>query len=305
MRHGMTDAVGRSPIVVGVDGSFSATQAVRWAAREAGRRKAPLVLVHACAVVPVPRPPGVALPQSFHEAMLDEGAQWLAAAATAATEAAPGVEVRTELANGFAAEQLVGRSASAELVVLGSRGLGGFSGLVVGSIAVAMATHGHCPVVVVRGDAFAGEADGAEPLAGRPVVVGVDGSTASDAAVSFAFEAAASRGVAVVAVHTWSDVTLSTGWDVVAWPEIEVEEHALLTERLADGQARHPDVPVQPVVARDQPANTLLEKAETAQLVVVGSRGRGGFRGLLLGSTSQALIYHSPCPVAVVPLPRQ
>jgi nucleotide-binding universal stress UspA family protein len=295
----MTDAVGRLPIVVGVDGSSSATQAVRWAAREAGRRQAPLVLVHACAVVPVPRPPGVALPQSFHEAMLAEGARWLDAAATAAKETAPEVEVRTELASGFAAEQLIGRSASAALVVLGSRGLGGFSGLVVGSIAVAMATHGHCPVVVVRGDAFAGDAGG------EPVVVGVDGSTASDAAVLFAFEAAASRGVAVVAVHTWSDVALSTGWEVVAWPEIEAEEHTLLTERLADAQARYPDVPVQRVVARDGPANTLLEAAETAQLVVVGSRGRGGFRGLLLGSTSQALIYHSPCPVAVVPLPRQ
>lgn len=169
-----------------------------------------------------------------------------------AQETAPGVEVRTELANGFAAEQLIGRSASAALVVLGSRGLGGFSGLVVGSIAVAMATHGHCPVVVVRGDALAGDADG------EPVVVGVDGSTASDAAVLFAFEAAASRGVAVVAVHTWSDVALSTGWEVVEWPEIEAEEHALLTERLADG---HADLPVaMPGGGRPTPAPVNLPK---------------------------------------------
>jgi nucleotide-binding universal stress UspA family protein len=179
--------------------------------------------------------------------------------------------------------------------------------LVVGSIAVAVATHGHCPVVVVRGDAVgedAGVAD-PEPLSGRPVVVGVDGSAVSDAAVAFAFEAAASRGVDVVAVHAWMDVALGIGGELFEWAEIKAEEHTLLTERLADAQARYPDVPVRRVVTRDRPAHTLLEEAANAQLVVVGSRGRGGFRGLLLGSTSQALIYHSPCPVAVVPLPRR
>jgi nucleotide-binding universal stress UspA family protein len=305
----MTDAVERLPIVVGVDGSVSATHAVRWAAREAARRQAQLLLVHACAMIPAPTPPGVTLPRSYHEAMLGEGTQWLSEAAATAQQVAPDVTVRTELASGFAAEQLIGRSASAALVVLGSRGLGGFSGLVVGSIAVAVATHGHCPVVVVRGDVVDDDtgtgAGGSEPLSGRPVVVGVDGSAASDAAVSFAFAAAAARGVGVVAVHTWTDVALGSAWEVLEWPEIEAEENTLLIQRLADTQARYPDVPVQRVVARDRPAHTLLEEAKNAQLVVVGSRGRGGFRGLLLGSTSQALIYHAPCPVAVVPLPRQ
>jgi len=308
----MTDPVDRSPIVVGVDGSTSAMHAVRWAAREAGRRQASLLLVHASAVIPVPTHSGVTLPRSFDEAMRDRGARWLSEAAAMAEEAAPGVPVRTELTTRFPAEQLIGLSASAELVVLGSRGLGGFTGLLVGSIAVAVATHGHCPLVVVRGDAFetskTSEADedaGAEPLADRPVIVGVDGSRTSDAAVSFAFEAAASRRASLVAVHTWMDIALGFGWEAVDWERTEAQTDAQLTEWLATARERYPEVPVRRVVAQDRPANTLLAQAENAQLVVVGSRGRGGFRGLLLGSTSQALIYHSPCPVAVVPLPRQ
>jgi nucleotide-binding universal stress UspA family protein len=290
----MTEAV---PILVGVDGSESATRAVRWAAAEAVRRRAPLLLVHACAAIPVVTPPGVTLPRSYYDAMREQGAQWLSAALETAKAEAPDVRVSTELANGFAAEQLIGRSSSAQLVVLGSRGLGGFSGLVVGSIAVAVATHGHCPVVVVRGE---------EPATDqRPVVVGVDGSAASDAAVLLAFEAAAARGVPVVAVHTWMDVALGAGWETVDWQRIEADEHAQLAERLASAEKQFPEVQVQRVVTQDRPARTLLDLAKDAQLVVVGSRGRGGFRGLLLGSTSQALIYHSPCPVAVVPSRRQ
>jgi nucleotide-binding universal stress UspA family protein len=293
----MTNEVARPPILAGVDGSESASHAVRWAALEAAHRQAPLLILHACAVVPIIVPPGVPLPVSYHDAMREQGSQWLSAAAEAAKAAAPDVPVRTELADGFPAEQLIGRSASAQLVVLGSRGLGGFSGLVVGSIAVAVVTHGHCPVVVVRG-----ETPATEPSPERPVVVGVDGSAASDAAVLFAFEAAAARHVPVVAVHTWTDIALGIGWEAPDWQRIEAEAKNMLTERMATARERHRDVPVQLVVAQDRPAPTLLEAARTAQLIVVGSRGRGGFRGLLLGSTSQALIHHSPCPVAVVPL---
>ncbi|WP_306747985.1 universal stress protein [Saccharothrix yanglingensis] len=142
--------VGR-PVVVGVDGSESAARAVRWAAREAARRTAPLVIVHACPVVAGHVPEPAPLPRSYHEAVLEQGRERLAEAEAEARGTAPEVEVRTELVFGGAAEDLVGRSASAQLVVLGSRGLGGFTGLLVGSIAVAVSTHGHCPVVVVRG----------------------------------------------------------------------------------------------------------------------------------------------------------
>ncbi|MCG8922847.1 universal stress protein [Lentzea sp. CC55] len=290
--------VAKRPVVVGVDGSASAAQAVRWAAREAVRRDAPLVLVHTTAAVPAAAPHAVAL-GAYRDALTEQGHRWLAEASATALEAAPEAEVSTELTGGWAAEQLIGRSASAELVVLGSRGLGGFTGLVVGSIAVAVTTHGHCPVVVVRGpDART------EPRQDGPVVVGVDGSPASRAAISFAFRAAASLDVPLVAVHAWSDLPTDV-WDLIAdWQTIQEQESKALNERLADHLAQYPGVTVEQVVTRDRPAHTLLAQAENAQLVVAGSRGRGGFRGLLLGSTSQALIHHAPCPVAIVPSPR-
>ncbi|CAL9463618.1 Universal stress protein [Actinosynnema sp. ALI-1.44] len=286
------------PVVVGVDGSTSAAQAVRWAAREAVRRGAPLVLMHTTPMVPVTVPHAVAL-GPYRNALADQGRQWLAEATATAREAALDVVVSAELTGGWAAEQLIGRSASAELVVLGSRGLGGFTGLVVGSIAVAVTAHGHCPVVVVRGpDARTG------PRQDGPVVVGVDGSPTGQAAIPFAFRAAASRNAPLVAVHAWSDVP-TTAWDLLYdWPTIQEQQYKALTERLAEYQAQYPTVPVEQVVVCDRPVHTLLDQAENAQLVVVGSRGRGGFRGLLLGSTGQALIHHATCPVAIVPPPR-
>jgi nucleotide-binding universal stress UspA family protein len=284
------------PVVVGVDGSASATQAVRWAAVEADRRGAPLVLVHVWTPVPV-GVPHAAMLGPYEDGLIEQGHQWLTEASTVARETAPGVTVSTRLANGSVAGQLIGRSASAALLVLGSRGLGGFTGLVVGSIAVAVATHGHCPTVVVRG------ADPhSAPRQDGPVVVGVDGSPTSQAAIRFAFQAASLRDVPLVAVHAWSDLPVTTVWELTtAWQAIQELESEVLSQRLAETQARYPGVHVEQVVVRDRPAHVLLDHAKSAQLVVVGSRGRGGFRGLLLGSTSQALIHHAACPVAVVP----
>lgn len=287
------------PVVVGVDGSSSAVQAVRWAAAEAARRKAPLSITHSCMLIPVQMPPGVELPRPYAGALTEQGREVLAAAAEAAREAAPEVDVTTELSGGAAAEHLIGRSAAAELVVLGSRGLGGFTGLLVGSIAVAVATHGHCPIIVVRGTDRSHDA---------PVVVGVDGSPTSDAALTFAFDAAASRGTRLIAVRAWSDLAVGNAWEfgpALDWETIETAEMRVVDEQLAPYRSRYPDVPVDRLVVRDRPAHTLLEHAGNAQLVVVGSRGRGGFRGLLLGSTSQALIHHADCPVAVVPPARR
>lgn len=295
----MTPTAQQSPVVVGVDGSTSATQAVRWAAQEAGRRRAPLVLVHVWTPIPVaPLHVGSLVP--YHDALVEQGDQWLSEASAAAREAAPSVVTSTQLVSGSAAGRLIDRSASAGLLVLGSRGLGGFTGLVVGSIAVALATHGHCPVVVVRG----ADPDTA-PRQDGPVVVGVDGSPNSRAALDFAFEAAALRGAPLTAVHAWSDLPVTTVWELTTdWHLVQQNEAEALSQWLADGQARYPDVPVEQVVVREGPAHILLEHARTAQLVVVGSRGRGGFRGLLLGSTSQALIHHAASPVAVIPPPR-
>lgn len=291
----MTDLT--RPVVVGVDGSTSASQAVRWAAAEAARRKTALVIVHSCMVVPVHAPHVAGSSEAYADAVFDHGRALLAEATTLATETAPQIEVTAELVSGGAAEQLVGRSASAQLVVLGSRGLGGFTGLLVGSIAVAVTTHAHCPTVVVR----APSSD-----AGAPVVVGLDGSPSSDAALAFAFEAAALRGVALHAVRTWWDLTAETAWQrgltATNLASIEAAEQRVLAEQLATCAVAYPDVSVHQTLTRDRPAHTLVQQSANAQLVVVGTRGRGGFRGLLLGSTSQALVHHAHCPVAVVPL---
>jgi nucleotide-binding universal stress UspA family protein len=135
-------------------------------------------------------------------------------------------------------------------------------------------------------------------------VVGVDGSPVGEAAIEFAFEQASRLNAPLMAVHAWSDMVPAATFAVVPhavdWAQIQTAELQLLCERLAGWQEKYPDVRVDRIVTQDRPAHSLLEQARDAQLVVVGSRGRGGVTGLLLGSTSQALLHHAPCPVAVV-----
>jgi nucleotide-binding universal stress UspA family protein len=206
--------------------------------------------------------------------------------------------VETDLYAGVPADVLITESRIARLVVLGSRGTGGFAALLVGSVAVALSAHGYCPVVVIHTPA---EDD--EPPAAGPVVVGDDGSELSDAALTFAFEAAAARGVPLVAVHTWLDVNMAGTWtllpDTIDWDWLQAQEQKRLTERIALWKDKYPQVHVRPIVVRDSPAHALLDHAAGAQLVVVGSRGRGVFAGLGLGSVSQTLLHHAECPVAV------
>jgi nucleotide-binding universal stress UspA family protein len=179
------------------------------------------------------------------------------------------------------------------MVVLGSRGLGGFTGMLIGSTAVGVTAHGHCPVVVARGS---------EGRTG-PVVVGVDGSPTSELALAMAFEEASLRRAELIAVHAWSDVPTQSyaaaNRTLEQWDAEQVKAEELLAERVAGYREKYPDVVVTRSVTKDQPVANLLAHAAVAQLVVVGSRGRGTFSGLLLGSTSQAMIYHAPCPVLV------
>jgi nucleotide-binding universal stress UspA family protein len=137
------------------------------------------------------------------------------------------------------------------------------------------------------------------------VVVGVDGSPTSEPALAMAFEEAAMRGADLVAVHAWIEFTSDTAYAtarqfLVNWDAVETRERETLAERLAGWQEKYPDVTVRRVVTGGQPTKRLLDQAVDAQLLVVGSRGRGGFAGMLLGSTSQALIHHAPCPLLVV-----
>jgi nucleotide-binding universal stress UspA family protein len=286
--------VGR-PVVVGVDGSASALEAVRWAAGEAHRRRAPLRLVSAFVWTTAHHLGDPGLGTDYLTTLRQIARYELAAAAAAAADMKPHLAIEQEVVDGLPAPVLCAEAARAQMVVLGDRGLGGFTGLLAGSVAIALATSAPCPVVVVRGPT-----PDALPSDG-PVVVGIDGSPTSEAALAFAFEAADLRGVPLVAVHTWSDYQLeSTIGAVLEGEAIDGDERRLLAERLAGWSEKYPDVPVERLVTRYRPAATLIEQSGHAQLVVVGSRGRGGFTGLMLGSVSHALLHHAACPVAIV-----
>ena len=293
----MSTTVGRQ-IVVGIDGSDSALRAVRWAAKEAHRRNAGLRLVHAVEIL-TGYAPRVVDWHALQTAMQDRGRLWLDKARDEAGQVAAEVPVDTALVEVSAVVALARESRDAALLVLGSRGLGGFSGLVLGSTAVQLAGRAECPMVVLRG-----EHDGEASHAG-PVVVGVDGTPVGEDAIAFAFAQASARGADLIAVHAWSDLILEaafTAGGAAAFDldRLQQQSAELLAERLAGWQEKYPDVRVVREVVHDRPAHALLRLAADAQLLVVGTRGRGGFRGLLLGSTSQHVLHHAPCPVAVV-----
>lgn len=280
------------PVIVGIDGSDSAERALGWAAAEAALRQVPLDVVNVNQ--PITVPPGVPPATTMHAATAAQSQKWLDDAVAVVKAVAPEVSVTTELVDDLVLEALAKRSGHAQLLVLGSRGLGGFVELLVGSVAVALSAHGRCPVAVVRG---------AVPGPTAPVVVGIDGSPSSDAAIAFAIDEAALRSAPLIAYHCWSDTAHEPGVQsrpfVLDWNSIRVAEQDVLADRLDGWQKRHPEVEIRQVVERDRPAHGLVRQSARAQLVVVGSRGRGGLTGMLLGSTSHALIHHASCPVVV------
>ena len=177
------------------------------------------------------------------------------------------------------------------MFVVGNRGRGGFTGLLAGSVSMALAATSACPVVVHRG----------VPTPEGTVVVGVDGSPDGEAAIGYAFEEARLRQAPLVAVHAWSDEVFDPA--VAALLDragIEQREAAVLEEAMAPWQQKNPDVRVRTRLALDSAAGTLVGESGSAQLVVVGSRGHGGLAGLLMGSVSRAVVHHAHCPVAVV-----
>lgn len=244
--------------------------AVVWAANACTRYRSPLRLVHAYSLPTRGYPEVISSARELRSAMYDQGRLWLSDAVAAAHAVSPDLVIEHDLRMEHPVPTLLEESARARQIVLGSRGLGGFTGALVGSTAVALAAHASCPVVVVRGESVLG-----------PVVVGVDVSAGSDAALGFAFEEASARGVVLVVAHAGG----------------EVEG---VMQRVSGWVEKYPDVVVEQVLARERPAPLLLRLGESAGLLVVGCRGRGGFTGLLLGSTSQALVQHAPCPVAIV-----
>lgn len=296
----MSDRKTHPGILVGVDGSASSRVAVRWAAQEAAMRNVPLNLVHV-----------ISMPTSLSQALIwPEGPnpfavrEWHQAEAQSVITDAVNVvndavaederpEVTSEVLFSSTVPTLVDLSKEAHMLVVGSRGRGSLRGLSLGSVSTGLIHHAHCPVAVIHNEI----ASPVKPVQ-LPVLVGVDGSPASELATAIAFDEASRRDVDVVALHAWSDADLSF-IESMEWSAAESRGREILAERLAGFQERYPDVTVRRIIVWDQPARHLLERCESAQLVVVGSHGRGGFAGMLLGSVSTAVVHAARIPVIV------
>ncbi|GAY07347.1 universal stress protein [Pseudonocardia sp. N23] len=280
------------PVVVGVDGSRSASQAVEWGATEAMLTGAPLRLVAALGPPAVRRTDDGDLQEVSARHLVVSARAALDMAADQAVRAQPCLDVDSDAREGFPVPVLLDESRHATVLVIGNRGLGGVPGLLLGSVSTTVAAKAECPVVVVRGTVVG-------PGDDRPVVVGVDGSPISDSAIELAFAEASERGAPLLAVHAWSDRMLVELGPIVDMDAINADERQLLSQRLAGRREEYPDVEVRTLVRRDKAAEVLLDLSAKAQLVVVGSRGRGRVSGLLLGSVGHALLHLAECPVLV------
>lgn len=271
--------VPRRAVVVGVDGSADSLRAVRWAAARAAGQHAPMHLVFAL-------PQSAELP--FTEAEKAERAEFATHLLDEASAQAriPGLHITSEVVDAAPARALIRAARHAVMVVVGSHGHGQVTGLLLGSVAQHVSRHAACPVVAVRPPAH--------PDA-RRVVVGVDGSPSSHKALDFAFETASREGELLVVIHGWQD----TQGPATVGDRIDAAER-LLSETLAGWSEKYPDVPVVREAIPVHPVTALTTASEFASLVVVGSRGRGAFAELMLGSTSQAVLHHAHCPVAVI-----
>jgi nucleotide-binding universal stress UspA family protein len=282
-------------IVVGIDDSPSARAAVQWAARDAELRNVPLTLVHAVSPevstwLRAPAPAGVLRWQQDHgRRLVDEALKVVEAASRGGGPAA----VQSEILSTAAVPTLIDLSKDAEMVVAGSQGSGRWPGQRLGSVSSGLLRHAHCPVAVVHDEDAPGP-----PLSQAPVLLGVDGSAASELATAIAFDEASRRRVGLVAPHAWSDLD-AADWAETDWLTTQSAAEEVLAERLAGWQEQYPDVDVRRTVVQAQPARQIAERSEGAQLVVVGGRGRGGFAGMLVGSVGETVAQMARVPVIV------
>lgn len=282
-------------IVVGIDGSEAAADALAWAAREAEMTGATVQVVHAWRY-PALTYAGLVPPPTFARDDFVEEARAIVDEALGVVDQAPPVPIERMVVEGGATTVLVDLSAGADLVVVGHRGRGGILALHLGSVALQCAVHAKCPVVVVRPARQGARAE----QRGR-VVVGVDGSEPARRALLWAAEEARRREAALEIVHCWHPrMGLPLGPAVSATDRVSLEAaaHAVVTAalRAVNGRPGHAEA----ILVEGPAASTLLGASDGADLVVVGTRGHGGFPGLLLGSVSTHVLHHAQCPTVIV-----
>ncbi|WP_242454681.1 universal stress protein [Bailinhaonella thermotolerans] len=282
-------------IVVGVDGSEAGLTAADWAAREGALRDLPVRLVHVMPAwaysMPEDAPRG-----EVGVYMRDCGRSVLKdAAAHLERQGLDGPGVTTELVGGDPRPTLLDQAEGADVLVVGSHGAGGFGSLLLGSTALSLAGHAACPVVVVRET---------QPRVHNEIVVGVDGSPHSLNALRLAYEEASIRGARLRAVHAWTRFVAGAPPDIMPLmytePDAEGEEQRILSESRAGFAEEYPEVELVEHVVQAHPVDALVEASAAADLVIMGSRGRGGFERMLLGSVTHGVLHHARCPVVVV-----
>lgn len=291
----------KRPVVAGVDGSPQSIAAAQWAAGEAVRRDAPLRLLYAWPWLPHLFP-GAPSP----DALQADSLRMLAHTRMDIQADYPNLVIDTELLPYSSIDGLIAVGDDVELMVLGSRGTGGFDELLVGSTSLAAAARSICPVVLVRATENPGDAAPADATSARgPVVLGLDAHHPSDTLVDFALQAAAYRGTRLRVVHTWS---LPPLWSVNPFrlgeterDQMQEQETRLLAEALHGWNTKYPGVDIRPEVRLGAAAQVLVDEGEQAAMLVVGRRSQRSPLGHRLGAVTHAVIHHAPCPVAVVP----
>lgn len=263
-------------VVAGIDGSPAAETAIRWAAAEAASRGTGLRLVHAFVWPEFPVPLG---PSDVAPGLRAAADKIVRESVELARKLEPGLEIVGSREDGFPSPVLIRASQHADLMVIGSRGLGVTLGALVGSTGLDLAANAQCPVVVVRPD---------QPTdSGDHVVVGYDGSSPASAALDFGLDYARRHGLPV---------------RVATAQPVHSEDHRITREDLdANVRGRAGGLDLEIIHVDGHPAEQLLRLSADARLIALGSRGRGGFAGMLLGSVSQTVLHHALCPVAVIP----
>lgn len=295
-------------VVTGLDGSPESRAAAEWAAREAKLRGLPLKIAHVRE--PVPANMAAQVPLLGAEAQQHWTARLPEEAAEGIRLRHPGLEVSIEQLTGGAADALAKAAEDAELLVLGSRGLGGLGGFLVGSVGLSVVAHTERPVVLVRAGEQAADEHEPDP-AGipsaatpyRPVVLGLDAGSPDDTVIEFAFEAAARRATGLRVLHGWNlppYYVYGLSADARLHDEIARQQAVALAEILRPWRQKHPEVEVSEETASGSPGSRLVEASHEASLVVVGRRVRRSPFGPHIGPVTHAVLHHATTPVAVV-----